>query len=57
MWLARYHMMMRNMKKYYVPLTILMFVGPREIYCIGTYSGNDFQWTNPFYLIYKYQNE
>ena len=48
MWLLRYHTTIRNMKNYYVPLTILMFAGPRETHGIGTYSVIDFQWTNPF---------
>merc|ERR1712080_273912 len=34
MWLVRYPMMMRNMKNYYVPLTILMFAGPQETNCV-----------------------
>ena len=53
MWLARCRMVMKNMKNYYVPLTILMFAGPRETYCIGTYSVIDFQWNNPFYFNIK----
>ena len=48
MWLLRYHTTISNMKNYYVPLTILMFAGPRETHGIGTYSVIDFQWTNPF---------